>query len=65
MNRLLKKIFPVFPVTWQEAGQEKMDFKLLRGKSVPIFIVGNRRMNGFFVTRFESRYQHYLKSENS
>jgi glutaredoxin len=43
----------------------KMDFNLLRGKSVPIIIVGNRRMNGFTVPRFESLYQQYLKSENS
>lgn len=43
----------------------KMDFKLLRGKSVPIIIVGNRRMNGFTVPRFESLYQQYLESENS
>ena len=43
----------------------KMDFKLLRGKSVPIIIVGNRRMNGFSVSRFESLYQQHLKFENS
>ena len=43
----------------------KMDFRLLRGKSVPIIIVGNKRMNGFSVSRFESLYQQHLKSENS
>ena len=43
----------------------KMDFKLLRGKSVPIIIVGNKRMNGFSVSRFERLYQQHLKSESS
>lgn len=43
----------------------KMDFRLLRGKSVPIIIVGNKRMNGFSVTRFESLYQLHLKSDTS
>ena len=35
----------------------KRDFKLLKGKSVPIIIVGNKRMNGFTVTRFDKLYQ--------
>jgi glutaredoxin len=43
----------------------KMDFKLLRGKSVPIIIIGDRRMNGFSASRFESLYQQQLKSESS
>lgn len=35
----------------------KLDFKQLRGKSVPIIIVGSKRMNGFSVSRFEELYQ--------
>ena len=37
----------------------KMDFKLLRGRSVPILIVGNKRMNGFTVSRFDKLYKKY------
>jgi len=35
----------------------KMDFKLLRGRSVPIIIVGKQRMNGFTVSRFDRLYK--------
>jgi len=34
----------------------KMDFKLLGGTSVPIIIVGRKRMNGFNVARFRKLY---------
>lgn len=43
----------------------KNDFKLLKGKSVPIIIIGNRRMNGFNVARFDMLYQQYLHAINS
>ena len=35
----------------------KMDFKSLGGTSVPIIIVGRKRMNGFNVSRFEKLYE--------
>lgn len=35
----------------------KMDFKRLRGKSVPIIIVGDKRMNGFTAARFDQLYK--------
>ncbi len=38
----------------------KRDFKLLKGKSVPIIIVGNKRMNGFTVARFDRLYQQQM-----
>jgi glutaredoxin len=41
----------------------KMDFKLLRGKSVPIIIVGNKRMNGFTAAKFDRLYQDQMKQK--
>ena len=38
----------------------KRDFKLLKGKSVPIIIVGDKRMNGFTVARFDKLYQQQM-----
>ncbi|HEX5636349.1 MAG TPA: glutaredoxin domain-containing protein [Gammaproteobacteria bacterium] len=35
----------------------RVDFKSLRGKSVPILIVGNKRMNGFTAETFDKLYQ--------
>ena len=43
----------------------KMDFKLLRGKSVPIIIVGNKRMNGFTASRFEKVYKEQMKQNDT
>ncbi len=43
----------------------KMDFKLLRGKSVPIIIVGNKRMNGFTVSRFNKLYKDQMKEKET
>jgi len=37
----------------------KIDFKLLRGKSVPIIIVGDKRMNGFTASRFDRLYKKF------
>ncbi len=39
----------------------KRDYKALRGSSVPIIIVGKKRMNGFTVARFDSLYKKQLK----
>lgn len=35
----------------------RSDFKLLRGKSIPVLIIGKKRMNGFTVSRFEALYK--------
>lgn len=35
----------------------KMDFKLLKAKSVPVIIVGSKRMNGFTPARFDKLYR--------
>lgn len=39
----------------------KIDFKLLHGKSVPIIIVGNKRMNGFTAAKFYRLYEDQMK----
>ncbi len=41
----------------------KMDFKRLGGKSVPIIIVGDKRMNGFTASKFDSLYQAQMKQK--
>ena len=41
----------------------KIDYKLLRGKAVPIIIVGNKRMNGFSVSKFERLYEDQMKQK--
>ena len=41
----------------------KIDYKLLRGKGVPIIIVGNKRMNGFTVSKFEKLYKGQVKQK--
>lgn len=35
----------------------RMDYKLLKGSSVPIILVGTRRMNGFRASRFDRLYK--------
>jgi len=44
----------------------KRDYKLLRGKAVPIIIVGDKRMNGFTAPRFDRLYKKQMqkKAEN-
>ncbi len=41
----------------------KMDFKLLKGRSVPVLIIGDKRMNGFTVSRFERLYKAQMKKQ--
>ena len=41
----------------------RMDFKSLKGRSVPIIIFGKKRMNGFTVARFERLYAEQKKLE--
>ena len=43
----------------------KLDFKLLRGKSVPIIIVGSKRMNGFTAAKFDRLYEEQMKQQES
>ena len=43
----------------------KIDYKLLRGKGVPIIIVGNKRMNGFRVSRFKKLYKDQMKQKKT
>lgn len=43
----------------------KMDFKLLRGKSIPIIIVGGKRMNGFNAAEFDRLYTDQMKLKES
>ena len=35
----------------------RLDYKLLRGKSVPIIILGKKRINGFSAARFDAQYK--------
>lgn len=46
--------FKEYDIDTSEKG--KRDFHKLGGKGVPIILVGNRRMNGFSVGRFEQLY---------
>ena len=39
----------------------KIDFKLLGGKSIPVIIVGNKRMNGFNISKFDKLYKDQKK----
>lgn len=39
----------------------KRGYKLLKGKGVPIIIVGDKRMNGFNVTKFEKFYAQQME----
>jgi len=41
----------------------KRDYKALRGTSVPIILVGKKRMNGFTVSRFDSLYKEQMQIE--
>jgi len=43
----------------------KMDFKLLRGKSVPVIIVGSKRMNGFTASKFDRLYEEQMKQKET
>ena len=59
-----KKIpYVIYDVEKSRSG--KRDFKLLKGKSVPIIILGDKRMNGFTVARFEKLYQQQMVESRS
>jgi len=39
----------------------RADFKLLKGRSVPVILLGGQRMNGFTVSRFQALYEKVQK----
>jgi len=41
----------------------RTDFKLLKGRSVPIILLGGKRMNGFTVARFDALYKQVQKQQ--
>lgn len=41
----------------EKSPRGRIDFKALRGKSVPVIIIGKTRMNGFAVNTFDKVYQ--------
>ncbi len=41
----------------------KRDYKALRGRAVPIIIVGNKRMNGFSAARFDKFYKKQMEKK--
>ncbi|MCK5003360.1 MAG: DUF4124 domain-containing protein [Gammaproteobacteria bacterium] len=41
----------------------RRDYRSLRGSSVPIIILGKKRMNGFTVARFDSLYKKQMQLE--
>ena len=43
----------------------KRDYKSLRGRAVPIIIVGNKRMNGFTPSKFEKVYQEQMQTKDT
>ena len=47
----------------EKSRRGKIDFKLLRGKGVPIIIVGNKRMNGFTASRFDRLYKEQMQQK--
>jgi glutaredoxin len=62
-NNIPRKIYDV-----EKNKVGKMDFKRLGGKSVPVLIVGTKRMNGFTISRFNKLYEKEIvqkrKAEN-
>jgi len=70
MCKKAKKYFQKNNIAYVSYDVEKsrigqMDFKLLRGKSVPIIIVGNKKMNGFSAAKFDSLYEDQMKQKQS
>jgi len=58
-KHFIKNKIPYVTYDVEHSKVGKIDFKLLRGRSVPIIIVGNKRMNGFTVSRFDKLYKKY------
>ncbi len=60
-----KNSIPYVSYDVEKSRTGKMDFRLLRGKSVPIIIVGSRRMNGFNAAKFDRLYEDQMKQQES
>lgn len=45
----------------EKSSKGKRDYKLLNAKSVPIIIIGDKRMNGFSSTQFDKLYAQQMK----
>lgn len=52
-----KNKIPYVAYDVEKSRRGRMDYKLLKGRSVPIIIVGKKRMNGFNIARFEKLYR--------
>jgi glutaredoxin len=52
-----EKNIPYIAYDVEKSPTGRVDFKSLRGKSVPIIIVGSKRMNGFTAAKFDKLYQ--------
>jgi glutaredoxin len=57
-----KRYFQANKIPYQEYDVEntrkgREDYKRLKGRGVPIILVGNKRMNGFSAARFSALYQ--------
>ena len=64
-NYFRKNNIPYVSYDVEKSGTGRMDFKLLRGKSVPIIIVGGKRRNGFNAAKFDHLYQDQMKQKES
>ena len=64
-NYFRKNNIPYVAYDVEKSRTGKMDFRLLRGKSVPIIIVGGKRMNGFNATKFDRLYEAQMKQKES
>ncbi|MBI3186314.1 MAG: DUF4124 domain-containing protein [Gammaproteobacteria bacterium] len=52
-----EKNIPYIAYDVEKSPVGRLDFKSLRGKSVPVLIVGSKRMNGFTAEKFDKLYQ--------
>jgi glutaredoxin len=51
-----QKSIPYKEYDVEKSAKGRRDYKRLKGKGVPIILVGKQRMNGFSTSRFESIY---------
>jgi len=58
-KHFIKNNIPYVTYDVENSRVGKIDFKLLKGKSVPIIIVDNKRMNGFTTSRFDRLYKKF------
>ncbi len=62
-NYFQKNNIPYLSYDVEKSRVGKMNFKLLGGRSVPIIIVGDTRMNGFTASKFERLYKKQNKKQ--